>query len=114
MRLKKNFAWLLLLLVVSSCTRLDIKDIPIFWDVGQDGAIVTHLVTEETSDVVKADWDAKRFGYACISQDDFGWLKATIEKACSELKGMCRTEDKKVMKAFFARAERVKIRKRLK
>jgi hypothetical protein len=99
-------------LVASSCTRLDIKDIPINWDVGPDGAIVTHLVSEESSDVPKEEWDKKRFGYACISQDDFGWLKATIEKACSELKGMCRTEDKKVMKAFFDRAERLKQRKK--
>lgn len=85
---------------------------PIHWDVGSDGAIVTHLVSEESFDVPKKEWDEKRYGWACISPDDFGYLKATIEKACSELKGLCRAEEKKVMQAFFARAEKVRLRKR--
>ncbi len=85
---------------------------PIHWDAGPDGAVVTRLLSEEIADIPKAEWDQKRFGYACLSQDDFAWLKATIEKACSEARGLCTPEQKKVMTGFFSRVERARARRR--
>ncbi len=74
---------------------------------------MTHLLTDETSMIPKEQWDLERIGHACLSEEDFGWLRATLEKACSELKNMCDLKTKKAMKQFFERADRVaSLRKR--
>lgn len=101
----KNSAIAFVILAVSGCSKIVIKDIPLYWDAGAHGAVVTHLVSEESFDVPKAQWDEQRFGYACISQPDYGWLKATLEKACSVAK-ICDPEEKKMMAEMFRRSDR--------
>lgn len=93
-------------LVALSCSKIEIKDIPLYWDAGSNGAVETHLVSDAMRDIPKETWDKQRFGYACISQDDFAWLRATLEKACSVSKIQCGKEEKKAMDAFFTRSER--------
>ena len=111
MRLKKSFVTLFASLAISSCAKIEIKDIPIHWDAGSDGAVVTHTVSDLSFDIGKLEWDKKRFGYACISQEDFGWFKSTIEKLCGETK-LCTQDQKQKMASFFDRAERTRKRKK--
>lgn len=101
----KSFALAVVSLAVSSCNKIEMKDIPLHWDAGSQGAVVTHLMSDESHDIPKAEWDQQRFGYVCISQPDYGWVKATIEKACAVAK-ICSAEEKKMVSQFFQRADR--------
>jgi hypothetical protein len=112
LRLLKLFKMLTLLLAISSCTKVEIKDVPIYWDAAADGATLTHLLSDDVSQVPKAQWDAMRPGYACISEDDFGWVRASLEKLCALQKGICTVETKQVMRQFFARVDRLPKRKK--
>lgn len=106
----KHSALLLLTLVASGCSKIQIKDIPIYWDAGNFGAVETHLVSESTADIAKAAWDEKRFGAACLMQEDFAWLRATFEKLCIDSKFGCSPEEKKMAKAFLARTDKATAR----
>ncbi len=114
MRHLQNSALLAWISVVLSCAKITIKDIPLYWDAGTDGAITTHLLSEQTSDVAKATWDIQRFGYVCVSPDDFAWLRETLEKLCVASDVACGTDEKRSMKAFFQRSDRAKYRVNLK
>lgn len=98
--------------ILTSCAKIEIKDIPIRWDMGPEGAYESHLISDTEAVIPKAQWDAERPGYACLSEDDFGWLKATILKACGELKGLCDTKTKASMGRFFDRADKIAARTR--
>lgn len=110
MRRSQRFAWLCVTSVALSCSKLEIKDIPLYWDAGSSGAVVTHLVSEDTSDLTKEQWDSQRFGNVCLTQDDFAWLKETLEKACAVSKVACGAQEKKALRAFFVRSDKAIVR----
>lgn len=60
----------------------------------------------------KADWDEVSRSVVCESYDDFAWLRATIEKLCSDHPGMCQAEVKQRIARFNARASAVEARLR--
>ncbi len=101
----KNLSWLFAIWAVSACSKIEIKDIPLYWDAGPSGAVETHLVSDVVREVDKPTWDAQRFGYACVSQEDFAWLRATLEKACAMSKVACGAEEKKAIKEFTRRSD---------
>lgn len=82
-----------------------------YLDVGNDGAIVTHTLTDTSYDINKTEWDAKRYGMVCTSMDDFGYMKSTIEKLCSEHRALCRVEEQAKMLAVFERIEKARKRR---
>lgn len=104
------------LLVVSSalfllsCAKIPIRDIEINWDAGPKGAFQTHLISDAEREIAKEEWDKLRVGQACVSEPDFGWILATLEKACSELKKLCDYETKEKLVKLGARVERAKKR----
>lgn len=79
---------------------------------GPDGAVVTHLVSEDTNRIPKPQWDAMRPGMACVSEEDVGWLRGQFEKFCSEKPIMCVGEPAKVVKAFLVRLDKRRARRR--
>lgn len=91
-------------LVVCACSKVEIKDIPLYWDAGDSGAVQTQLLSDLVREVDKSTWDQQRFGYACLSQDDFAWLKSALEKACAASKVACGPEEKKALKEFSRRS----------
>lgn len=93
------------ILVVCACNKIEIKDAPLYWDAGENGAVETHLLSDLVREVDKATWDKQRFGYACLSQGDFAWLKAALEKACAVSKVACGPEEKKALKEFTRRSQ---------
>lgn len=111
MVLKSLWRSLFASILLVSCSRIEIRDIPVHVDAGADGAVIAHTMSENTSVISKQEWDAKRPGFFCVSAEDFGWLRATIEKLCGENRGMCRAEEKKKMAAFFARTREVQRRR---
>lgn len=92
------------ILVVCACSKVVIKDIPLYWDAGENGAVQTQLLSDLVKEVDKATWDKQRFGYACLSQDDFAWLRSSLEKACAVSKVACGPEEKKALREFTRRS----------
>lgn len=95
------------LLANSSCSNIPIKDVTLYWPVGPDGAVVTHTLSDTTAKLTKPEWDAISNTTVAMLYEDFGWIRATIEKLCSEHKGMCKPE---VVKEFGSRTRLAAIR----
>lgn len=96
------------LLANSACSSIPIRDITLYWPMGDDGAVVTHTLTDEESRMTKAEWDAKSREVVAMSYEDFALnVRAVIEKLCSEHKTLCKKDeaDKKV--ADFSRRTRL-------
>lgn len=83
----------------SSCST-DIKNIEFCRDKGKFGAVCAYwLNAKETKKVVPAlEWNAKRLGMVCTSEEGFGQLNALIEKLCQ--RGHCKEKIEKLIKAI--------------
>lgn len=73
----------LALLGTCSCATA-IKEESFYTDAGDDGAILSHFYSTDSSVIGKAAWDALRPGFTCMSPDTFGDIKSEIEKLCSK------------------------------
>lgn len=83
----------------SSCSTT-VKNIEFCRDKGKFGAICAHwLNAKETKTVVPlGQWNAKRLGMVCTSEQGFGELNALIEKLCQ--RGNCKEKLDKLIKAI--------------
>lgn len=81
---------------------------------GPDGAAISHSMTDETSRLTKTEWDAISHTMVAMSYDDFGWIRATIEKLCSDHKGVCKDETQKKIAEFSKRTRLAAMRARRK
>lgn len=107
----KRFALLSVSLLVLSCnSKLDVPDVPIKWDAGDEGAIVIYTVSDKEEQVPKDEWDRIRLGHGCLSQKDYGEIRAFIEKLCFGIGGKTRCNEtaRTMLKDFFSREEKVK------
>lgn len=79
-------------LSLGSCARplanipVPIKDMVLFVDKGDAGAVSFNFLTPGENHYSKSDWDSLRFGMVCESPEAFGNIKAELEKLCSEVK----------------------------
>lgn len=104
---------LLVSLVSSACSSVPIKDIPLYWPVGPDGAVITHTLTDEEGRMGKPEWEEFSRSTVCQTYDDFAWLRGTIEKLCSEHKRLCKVEVQERIAAISrrTRATAVKLKR---
>lgn len=70
-------------LLTSSCAHIKLQDSVWYGDKGDLGAVKFHVLTTETGQVPKAEWDKERVGMACTVTDTFAQWKAAIETLCS-------------------------------
>ncbi len=101
----------LLASVIFGCSNIPIRNIPVYWNLPNGGAVIAYTLSDETVLMNKADWDVKRVGYASLSDEDYRWLIATIEKACASSKIACKKEDQLKMARVVGRLERGRRRR---
>lgn len=109
-KLSQTLPLLCVLLVSSACNKVPIKNVPLYWPAGPDGAVITHTLTDEEGKLSKPEWDEFSRGTVCMTYDDFGWLRGTVEKLCSEHKMLCKSEVEAKLARFNARARRTEAR----
>ena len=68
------------------------------------GAACMHMMSPSERDIPKAQWDTMRFGYGCISQDDYGALNGELEKLCETTK-LCTPAITIGMRAFDGKVQ---------
>lgn len=100
----RSFVWLLGILLSTACAKVEIKNTELCWDAGNQGAICENTLKDEERVLTPAQWEAERFGRGCMTQADFGEIKAAIEKLCSE-PNRCTYEFKKKFQEFVKKHE---------
>ncbi len=99
-------------MVNSACNKIEIRNIPLYWPAGVDGAVITHTVSDDEGKLSKPEWDAFSAGTVCLTYDDFGWLRGTVEKLCSDHKGFCQPEVQAKLQSFHSKTSAVESRLR--
>lgn len=75
--------WLILLILVfSGCTQVQIQDHEWCGDLGPYGASCFHTLTQEKRKIDKETWDRERVGQVCGKGDAFAELKGAVLKLC--------------------------------
>jgi hypothetical protein len=91
----KNFKTLsktiLLSLVLSACSQIQVKDYTLYGDEGNFGAVAAHTLLTNIPPklIAKPDWDKLRVGMACIDAASFADIQATVDKLCAKHPGEC-------------------------
>lgn len=102
-----------LLSLISCGSNVVIPDLPVHWDLGEEGAHVIHFNSEVESVIPKDQWDKLRFGYGCISQASYGEIVKLVEILCLDENGKvrCTKEERATVQRFLDRVKRLKARK---
>lgn len=91
---KKSFVIkCVILLGLTSCARVAIKDAEWCADQGDFGAQCFNTISDKERYIEKEAWDEIRFGMLCTSSDSFANWKAAIKKLCSVNKNLCTYEE---------------------
>lgn len=72
------------LLSLAACS-VPIKEETFYTDAGDQGAIISHFFSTDSSVIGKSAWDSVREGMTCMGPDAIGDLKAEIEQLCSKV-----------------------------
>ncbi len=94
-------------LLASGCGNVPIQNTEVCWDAGNLGAYCINTLIEDARDIPKPEWDTLRFGMGCMSDTDFGEIKASIEKLCAK-PGACSYEFKKKYAEYLKKEAKVK------
>lgn len=86
------------LLTLSACGSVAIKEETFYTDAGDQGAVVSHFFSTDSSVMGRAAWDSIREGMTCMSPDAIGDIKKEIEQLCSKV------DCTKVVPAFAAQS----------
>lgn len=108
---------MVLLLLVSGCTQVQIRDETIYALKGPGaGAVSIHTLTPGMVDLSAIEWEQtqvnimnSRKAVMCMSSDSFADWKAAIEKLCSQ-GNYCTYETNKAVEKFFYKMEKLKKR----
>lgn len=101
---------MLLILVLSSCAKIVVKDQEWCADKGPLGAHCFTTLSKNERDIKKADWDKlaigqdHRFGKVCSDVENFTELRATILKLCKITK-RCTNSFKNTVVNFVNKLE---------
>ena len=82
---------------LTSCTQIQVKNSPWYGDKGSLGAHWVDLFDANTGDIPKAQWDVLRFGMVCSSADNLENLLTDIEKMC-DTQQTCTIEQEAVLR----------------
>lgn len=103
MNTKKNYAILFVwMLILTSCAKVEVKDSEFCGDMGVEGATCFHLLSENSRELTKPEWDQERFGMICGKAEAFSNLKTVALKLCAitrrctfdEINGLIKLGDK--------------------
>jgi len=103
--LERSFA-LLSLFVISGCGSINIHDAEFCGDMGAEGAACFHMLSSDTRNLTKDEWDAERFGQVCTDPQNYADLKAVLLKFCNSTK-KCTYDVKKKIMEFDQKLEAV-------
>lgn len=109
MNLKRSFAPLLCLIILSSCARVKITDREFCADMGPDGASCFTTLTGTEREINPNDWEDYRLGMICSKADTFAEWKKAIAKLCRYSR-RCTFETKKKINRFGQNIEEVKVK----
>lgn len=87
-------------MMVLNCAHVNVPDSEWCGDKGNLGAHCSHLLTVQTRDIPKDQWDVERFGMACTKLENMTALKGVVEKLCSQTKD-CTYQQKQLIEKFF-------------
>lgn len=73
----------LLSLAICSCA-VEVKEETFYTDAGDNGAIISHFYSSDSSVMGKAAWDSVREGMTCMGPQAIGDIKSEIEDLCSK------------------------------
>lgn len=99
-----------LILVMTSCDAVPIKDVEACADAGALGASCFHSLSDKTRDLTPPQWAEVRYGWLCMSTDDWTNWKQAIETLCQNNRGECSYEDQQRISQFFLRLRRARQR----
>lgn len=102
MNTKRNLLSLFILANLSGCAEVPIIDSEWVGDIGEDGGVAFHTLTDESRDIPKADWDLERFGMLCTKSETFADWKGVIEKLCRSTY-RCKEQNIQTLNDFFER-----------
>lgn len=93
----------------NGCAKIEIPNATVCGDAGSLGASCVRMLSSEETDLSKPEWDKKRFGWLCMSSDDFAEIKKSLMKACELAGKRCEKEFKEQVEEVdrkLARASR--------
>lgn len=85
------------------CTTTHITDIEACGDKGSLGGHCAHTLTNETRNLNKHDWDAMRFGWICMSPEDFTNTETEIAQLCNSNSKLCDYRTKTLLRDILFR-----------
>lgn len=100
------------LLLLSSCGSVQVKDAEVCTPLGIFGAHCKHTLTTQSRDLTTEEWASMSFGQVCTAdpQDKLGQtfsdIKETIEKLCSKC-NCCTYESKKKIDEALSKIQRL-------
>lgn len=96
----------LLAYAISGCGSIKIHDAEFCGDMGAEGAACFHMLSDDSRNLTKEEWDAERFGQVCTDPQNYADLKAVLLKFCNSTK-KCTYDVKKKIMEFDQKLEAV-------
>jgi len=93
-------------MTVLNCANVPIPNQEWCGDMGSLGATCFKTLTPDKRDIPKTQWDNERIGEVCTTLDNFGQVKAIIEKLCNDTQ-LCTYEQKILLENFFINIQKV-------
>lgn len=106
---RPNILILICAFYICACAKVQIRDVALYFDAGDSGAVMTRIISGGDNRIPKEEWDVIRRETVALTYNDFGWVKSTIIKLCSENKKLCEEEK---LQSFASRSERILSRLR--
>ncbi len=94
----------LLAYAISGCGSIKLNNAEFCGDMGVEGAACFHMLSSDTRNLTKEEWDAERFGQVCTDPQNYADLKAVLLKFCNSTK-KCTYEIKKKIEEFDLKLE---------
>jgi len=95
----ENLFKLVIVVAVSSCARVQVKDGEFCGDLGSEGAVCFNLLSDGVREISANDWDDERFGMICSKAETFTNLKTVAIQLCNTTK-RCSYEEKQNLIKF--------------
>lgn len=93
-----------LLILITSCTQVQIKDEQFCGDLGYQGAHCNNTLTDHPVDLNKSQWDILRYGWICEDADAFTDWKTIIQQLCDKHPSDC---DYEALNSLFKKVEEI-------
>ena len=92
-----NVYLILFAFLVSSCSRVQIKDSEWCGDMGKEGAYCFNTLSDGSRPLLYEEWNRERFGMVCTKSENFTDWKKSILKLCRISKSCTYSVKQKVI-----------------